>query len=90
MEKDIEHYPKILKTYLTYNTCSILVFAACIFAPKKIFSKIIISLVAYGFKKNVRNPICKITDGMFTYYMIENMALSNRMTEKEQELRNVI
>jgi superoxide dismutase len=27
---------------------------------------------------------------MFTYYMIENMALSRRMTEKEQELRNVI
>jgi hypothetical protein len=44
----------VLRTYLTYNTCSIIVFAACILVPKKVFSKIIVSLVAYGLKKNVR------------------------------------
>lgn len=29
-------------------------------------------------------------DGMFTYYMVETMALSPRLTEQEQELRNVL
>jgi superoxide dismutase len=27
---------------------------------------------------------------MLTYYMVENMALSTRMTPQEQELRNVV
>jgi len=44
-----------MNTYLTYNTSAIILFAVCLFAPKKVISKIIISLVAYGLKKNVDN-----------------------------------
>lgn len=66
-----------MNTYLTYNFSSIVVFAVCLFAPKKVFSKIIISLIAYGIKSN-------ITDGLFTYYMVESIALGTNMTEKEQ------
>lgn len=32
----------------------------------------------------------KIADGLFTYYMVENMALGNNMTQQEQEIRNVL
>jgi len=42
-----------MKVYLTYNTASILLLAVSILAPKKIISKIIISLVFYGLKANV-------------------------------------
>jgi hypothetical protein len=49
----MENYPKITKVYLTYNTASILLLAVSILAPKKIISKILISIVLYGLKTNV-------------------------------------
>jgi hypothetical protein len=42
-----------MKTYVTYNTTAIVLLGVCFLAPKKIISKIILSLVVYGLKLNV-------------------------------------
>ena len=79
-----------MTAYLTYHTSGLLALAVCLLAPKKYISKIVTSLIFYGFKINVNPSLRQISDGLFTYYMMEQMAVGGLMTVKEQELRNVL
>lgn len=42
-----------MKAYLTYHTSSLLLLGACVMAPKKYLTKLILSLIVYGLKLNV-------------------------------------
>jgi hypothetical protein len=77
----MHNYKEVVQTYVTYNTCFIIALATCLIAPKKIVSKVITSIVVYGLKKNVYYGLLKITDGLFTFYMVENMAISDRFVK---------
>jgi hypothetical protein len=71
-----------MSAYVTYHTSSLVGLGVCFLAPKKWASKIILTLLFYGLKINVIPFITKITDGLFTYYMMERMALGGTMNPR--------